>query len=85
MLRWRRTASPAHDDCLLALYAEFPFESAPIVPLVGPLSVTVAKLPPDAGVMVPEIVRLESDWIVKSTPVTSAPVSVTTWLRGANV
>ena len=51
-----------------------------------PVSVTVAPLPLDAGLSVPEI---EYVWLgevaVKLTPVTFAPFTVTLWLEGVKV
>jgi hypothetical protein len=63
-----------------------PVLSALVVALDAPLSVTVAPLPPIAGLIAPDMLNV---WppcavAVKFTPVTFAPLTVTFWLVGLN-
>jgi hypothetical protein len=50
-----------------------------------PLNVTVAPLPAGSGVTVPEIVKVGTAAIVKSTAATLAPATVTDRLAGVIV
>jgi hypothetical protein len=64
------------------LYA--PELSAVVVALAAPLSVTVAPLPPAAGLIVPEMLNVCAV-AVKLNPVIFAPATVAIWLLGLNV
>ena len=58
---------------------------AVVVALAAPLNVTVAPLPPAAGVIVPEILYVAIEVAVKLMPVTLAPLTVALWLAGLKV
>src|SRR5579863_6845210 len=56
---------------------KFPDASAVVVAVACPLNVTVAPLPPAAGLMVPEMVQVATEVAVKLIPLALAPLITT--------
>jgi hypothetical protein len=56
-----------------------------VVALAAPPSVTVAPFPPAAGLIVPEILKVEAVAVKFNPVVTLAPLTVTFRLVGLNV